>query len=159
MSNIEWMTKAEYNKLKDEIEHLESVVMPEIAQKIAEARAEGDLKENAEYHGQRDEQGRVQAKINAKKDQLVRAQIFESSAVPKDQVSFGSTVRVMNLDLDEEETFILVGATSADPDNGKIPVTSPLGQGLLGTKVGQEVAIEVPGGIENFKILDISVSS
>ncbi|CAK9051356.1 Transcription elongation factor GreA (Transcript cleavage factor GreA), partial [Durusdinium trenchii] len=98
-----------YDKLRAEIRHLEDVVMPEIAAKIAEARAEGDLKENAEYHGQREEQGRVQAKINQLRSKLAACTIVEKSDMPKGVVGFGSTVTIMDLDLDEEETYEFVG--------------------------------------------------
>jgi transcription elongation factor GreA len=129
--------------------------MPQIAQAIADARSEGDLSENAEYHAQRENQGMMQAKINLLKDKLHRAQIMDLSNVKKDEVSFGATVKVLDLDFDDEEEFTLVGAGEDDPDNGRIQVTSPLAQGLIGSKVGQKVEIEVPAGKLKFKILEI----
>ena len=104
------MTQEGYNKIKAEVEQLEKVEMPVIAEKIAEARAEGDLKENAEYHGQRERQGMLQAKINLLKSKLANATIVDTSKIPKDEVGFGAMVTVKDLDFDDEEDFTLVGA-------------------------------------------------
>lgn len=149
------MTIEGYNKIKAEIEHMDNVLMPQIAEKIAAARAEGDLKENAEYHGQREAQGHLQARINFKKSQLARARIVDVSQLPKDEVVFGSTVRVKDLDFDDEETFTLVGAGEEDYDKGRILISSPFGQGLLGKKVGDKVEIKAPKGTLKFQILEI----
>lgn len=149
------MTRAGYNKIKAEIERLESVELPKITEKIAEAREEGDLKENAEYHAQRENQGMVMAKIGELKDKIARASIIDVSTLPKDEVVFGCTVTVEDMAYGDEEQFTLVGAGEEDFNGGKIPVTSPFGQGLLGCKVGQEVEIEAPAGKLKFKILKI----
>ncbi|MCA9154936.1 MAG: transcription elongation factor GreA [Pirellulaceae bacterium] len=155
MSEIVPMTRAGYSKIRGEIDRLENEIMPAIAEKIAAARAEGDLKENAEYHGQREEQGRIQAKINQLKDKLSRAAIIDPSQLPRDEVVFGSTVVVKDLDYGDEETFTLVGAGEEDYDNGKILSTSPIGQGLLGKKKGERAEIEVPKGMLKFEVVDI----
>ena len=97
MSEMIPMTRKGYEKIKAEVDHMESVEMPMIAKRIAEARAEGDLSENAEYHGARESQGMLQAKINLLKDKLSRAQIIDTSRLPKDEVVFGCTVRVLSL--------------------------------------------------------------
>ena len=149
------MTRTGYNKIKAEVEKYENEDMPEIAQRIAEARAEGDLKENAEYHGARESQGMLQAKINLLKDKLARANIIDTSNLPKDEVAFGATVKVLDVDIEEEEEITLVGAGEEDYDAGKYLITSPIGQGLLGAKVGQTVEIAVPKGTINFKVLEI----
>jgi transcription elongation factor GreA len=149
------MTRTGYEKIKAEVEHLESVEMPIIAKRIAAARAEGDLSENAEYHGARESQGMLQAKINLLKDKLARATIIDPSKLPKDEVVFGATVLVKDLDFDDEETFTLVGAGEENYDEGKILVTSPLAQGLLGKKVGQCAEIEAPKGVMRFEIMEI----
>jgi transcription elongation factor GreA len=149
------MTRAGYNKLKAEIDELENERMPEIEKRIAAARAEGDLSENAEYHGARESQGMLQAKINLLKDKLARAAIIDASKVPKDQVSFGCTVVVKDLDFGDTEEFTLVGAGEEDYDAGKINVASPLAQGLVGKKVGDRVEVEVPAGKNRFEILEI----
>ena len=129
--------------------------MSAITEKIAEARAEGDLKENAEYHAQREAQGLLQAKINQVKGELSRAQIIDMANVPRDEVAFGATVKVLDLDFDDEEEMTLVGAGDENYDVGKYLITSPIGQGLLGSKVDDLVEIEVPAGTMRFKILEI----
>ena len=149
------MTRAGYDKIRAEAAHLNDVEMPIIAQRIADARAEGDLKENAEYHGARESQGMLQAKINMLRDKLARASIVDMSLLPKDEVVFGCTVVVRDLDFGDDEEFVLVGAGEEDYDQGRILITSPLAQGLVGKKIGDKVAIEVPAGTNNFEILDI----
>ncbi len=154
MSDRVYMTREAYNRKLEEIKRMEAQ-MAEIAEKIADARAEGDLKENAEYHAQREAQGQLQAKINQRKSELARAEIYDPSTLPRDQVRIGATVRVKDLDLDEEEEITLVGSGDEDYDRGRYLVTSPLGQGLLGKKVGEKVTIPVPRGHLNFEILEI----
>ncbi len=149
------MTQEGYNKIKAEADQLERVEMPVIAEKIAEARAKGDLKENAEYHGQRERQGMMQAKINLLKSKLANATIVDTSRIPKDEVGFGATVTVKDLDFDDEEDFTLVGAGEEDYDTGKILISSPIGQGLLGKKVGEVAEIEAPKGTIKFEVLSI----
>lgn len=149
------MTREGYNKIKAEIEHLENDVMPEIVEKIALAREEGDLKENAEYHAQRENQGNVNARINLLKDKLARASIVDISELPKDEVAFGCTVTVEDQDDGMEEVFTFVGAGEEDYRSGKILVTSPIGKGLLGKKVGDVAEIEVPAGLMKLKVMKI----
>lgn len=149
------MTRTGYNKIKAEVEGYENDDMPKIAQRIADARAEGDLKENAEYHGARESQGMLQAKINLLKDKLARADIMDTTNIDKSEVCFGATVKVLDLDIDEEEELTLVGGGEEDYDTGKYLITSPIGQGLVGSKVGDEVKIAVPKGSIKFKILEI----
>ncbi len=149
------MTRTGYNKLKAELDHLRNEEMPKIEERIGAARAEGDLSENAEYHGARESQGLLLAKINVLQDKLSRAVLVDPSKLPKDEVAFGCTVRVNDLDLDEEEEFTLVGAGEEDYAEGKILVTSPLAQGLMGKKPGEVAEIEVPAGTTRFKILEI----
>ena len=149
------MTRAAYRRKRAEVELMEGDQMSAITEKIAEARAEGDLKENAEYHAQREAQGLLQAKINQIKGELSRAQIIDMANVPKDEVAFGATVKVLDLDLDDEEEMTLVGAGDEDYDLGKYLITSPIGQGLLGSKIDDVVEIDVPAGTMRFKILEI----
>lgn len=149
------MTRTGYNKIKAEMDHLQTEEMPKIEERIAAARAEGDLSENAEYHGARESQGLLQAKINLLMDKLARARIIDPSQLPRDEVVFGATVVVKDLDFGDDEEFTLVGAGEEDYDAGKINVISPLAQGLLGKKVGDEAEVEVPSGTNHFKILEI----
>jgi transcription elongation factor GreA len=149
------MTRAGYDKIKAELDELENEKMPEIEKRIALARAEGDLRENAEYHGARESQGMLQAKINQLKSKLAGAEIVDPATMPKDQVVFGATVKVKDLEFGDTEEFTLVGAGEEDYDAGKINVTSPLAQGLLGKKVGETAEVQVPAGLNRFKILEI----
>ena len=149
------MTRAGYDKLKADLVYLQSVEMPTILEGLAAARAEGDLSENAEYHGRRESQGMLQMRIDMIKDKLSRAVLVDPSQFPKDQVSFGCTVVVKDLDFGDEEEFTLVGAGEEDYDSGKILITSPLAQGLNGKKVGEKVEIPVPQGKVRFEILEI----
>lgn len=155
MSDSIPMSRTGYNKIKTEVDNLENVEMPKIVNNIANARAEGDLSENAEYHAQRENQGLLQAKINLLRDKLARASIVDFSKIPKDEVAFGATVVVKDLDFDDEETYTLVGAGEEDYDTGKILVTSPIGQGLVGKKIGDAVKIAVPKGTINYEVVKI----
>ena len=149
------MTRAGYDKIKAEVNELENVQMPEIEKRIATARADGDLKENAEYHGARESQGLLQAKINMLKFKLAGAEIVDPATMPKDQVVFGATIVVKDLDFGDTEEFTLVGAGEEDYDAGKILVTSPLAQGLLGKKVGEKAEVQVPAGTNRFQVMEI----
>lgn len=149
------MTRAGYDKLKAELDHLQNVEMPVLQQRVASARAEGDLSENAEYHGARESQGMLQARINLIRDKLARASIVNANHLPKDEVGFGATVVVKDLDLNDEEEFTLVGAGEEDYMAGKILVTSPLAQGLMGKKVGDQAEIQVPMGTVRYEIIAI----
>jgi len=153
------MTREGYDKLKAELDRLRNVEMIEITKRVATAREMGDLSENAEYHAAREDQGILQARINEISDRLSRAEIVDTSALPKDTIAFGTKVKVKNLEDDEEEVYELVGPGQENPDKGRILTTSPIGQGLIGRKKGQTVDIQVPRGTIRFKILEISSAS
>ena len=150
------MTQEAYARIRAEVDELENVTMPQIASDVAAARDEGDPKENAEYHAQREKQGMVQAKINQLRGKLSRAQIVDPALIPRDRVAFGATVKVLDVDIDDEEVITLVGDGDEDYDNGKYLITSPIGKGLLGKKVGETAEIAVPKGTLVFKVLDIT---
>lgn len=152
------MTRDGYDKLKAELERLRTVEMIEVTKRVAAARDLGDLSENAEYHAAREDQGLLQAKVNEISDRLNRAEIIDPANLPKDTVVFGSRVKVVDLDVDEEETFELVGPGQENPETGRILTSSPIGQGLLGKKKGEVAEIEVPSGTIRFKVLDISLA-
>jgi transcription elongation factor GreA len=149
------MTQSGYEKLRAEVEHMNTVEMPKIAARVAAARSEGDLSENAEYHGARESQGMMQAKINLLADKLARAVIVERPKEANGEVVFGATVVVKDLKFGDEEIYVLVGAGEEDFDAGRINVASPLAQGLLGRKVGETVAIDVPAGTMRMEILEV----
>lgn len=151
------ITREGYEKLRAEIKHLEDVEMPIIAEKIAEARAEGDLSENAEYHGQREAQGMLQAKINQMKTKLAGCYVVDKADMPKGVVTFGSTVTVKDLDLDDLETYEFVGPGEEDysGDVMKILTTSPIAKGLMNKKVGDVVEVEIPKGSIQLEVVEI----
>jgi len=152
------MTREGYDERKAKLDHMRHTEMNEVTMRVATAREMGDLSENAEYHAAREDQGILQAKINQLADAVSRAVIVDRSALPKDIVAFGSRVKVFDFDMDEEEFFELVGPGQENPDNGRILTSSPIGQGLIGRKKGEEVVIQVPRGTLKFKILEISIA-
>lgn len=155
MSEYVPMTRDAYNRKKAEVERLEHDEVPQIAERIGAARSEGDLSENAEYHAQREAMALLKARIAKMKTDLSRAVIVDPDKLPRDEVAFGATVTVRDLDCGDEEEFTLVGAGDEDYDAGKYMITSPVGQGLLGKRVGDKVEIPVPRGTLNFEILGI----
>lgn len=152
-------TREGFEKLRDEVKHLEDVEMPLIAQRIAEARAEGDLSENAEYHGQREAQGLLQAKIYQLRTKLASLYIVDKSTMPKDVVAFGSRVKVVDLRDNSEEMYELVGPGEEDYSGEvmKILTTSPLAKGLMGKKPGDQVEVQLPRGTQRLKILGVEM--
>jgi transcription elongation factor GreA len=150
------MTRQGYDRLKAEVTRLESEEMPLITQRLADARAEGDLKENTEYHAQRENQGMLLAKINELRTKLASAEIVDTSALPKDTVAFGAVVKVKDLEFGDEDTYTLVGTGDEDYETGKILVTSPIGQALLGKRVGEVADVNAPAGLLKFEVLEIS---
>jgi transcription elongation factor GreA len=150
------MTRIGYDKVKAEIAHLHTVELPKILERLANARAEGDLSENAEYHGAHESRMLMEARINVLRDKLSRAVLIDPSQFPTDTVAFGCTVTVKDLSFGDTERFTLVGAGEEDYDQGKILITSPLAQGLVGKKVGDRAEISVPQGTLKFEILEIS---
>lgn len=150
------MSKDGYDKLKGQLDQMKNEDMPRIAEQIAQARAFGDLSENAEYDAAREAQGMLQARINDLQNKLARGLIVDRSTMPTDRVVFGSKVRVLDLDLQDEEDFVLVGPGEEDYDLNKILLTSPIGQGLIGKKIGDHAEIALPKGSLKLKILGIS---
>lgn len=150
------MTRDGYEKLKADLDRMQNFEMIEVAKRIAAARDLGDLSENAEYHAAREDQGMLQARIDALKDKLARAFIVDQSTLPKDTVVFGTRVRIKDLANGEEEIYELVGPGQEDYDNNKILTTSPRGQALMGKKQGDEVEIKVPRGVLKYQVVEIT---
>jgi transcription elongation factor GreA len=150
------MTREGYEKEKARLDRMRNVEMLEVAKRIGAARDMGDLSENAEYHAAREDQGMLQARIDALQDKLARAVIVDRSSLPADTVVFGARVRIRNLDNGAEEVYQLVGPGDEDYDNNKILTTSPRGQGLLGKKAGDIAEVKVPRGTLRYEILEIS---
>jgi transcription elongation factor GreA len=149
------MTREGYEKLKADLDRMQNREMVEVAKRIAEARALGDLSENAEYHAAREDQGMLQARIDSIKDKLARADIVDRSTLPENTVVFGTCVKLKDLDDGEEEVYQLVGPGEEDYLNNKILTTSPRGQALLGKKTGDEVVIKGPRSDLRYEILEI----
>ena len=149
---VEQSVIAALNKI---FERLEKEEMPLVLERIASARAEGDLSENAEYHGAREHQALLKAKIDMLKGRLSNAQIIDPSEMPQDEIRFGATIVIKNLDDDTVSRYTLVGAGDEDFAAGKILSTCPLAQGFLGKKAGDVVEIQVPVGLLKFKIQEV----
>ncbi len=140
-----------YNRMQTELYHLKSVERPKIVEDIEEARAHGDLSENAEYHAAKERQGQVEAQIAELEDRLSRAQVIDPTTLSGDKVLFGATVKLIDED-DKPVTYQIVGAYEADIKEGRISYTSPLGRALIGRNVGDEVEVQTPGGDRYFEI-------
>jgi transcription elongation factor GreA len=150
------LTPEGHKKLKAELENLMKVQRPANVKAIAEARAHGDLSENAEYHAAKERQSFIEGKINELQDKLGRANVIDPSKIKHDKVAFGARVTVLDLNTDKEHTFAMVGTEEADATNGKISLTSPVGRALMGKAVGDEVEINAPAGIIEYEIMDIT---
>lgn len=157
MSGYSYMTKEGYDKLMAELTELKSTGRLEVAKAIAEAREKGDLSENAEYDAAKDAQGLLEAKINELEISMASARIIDESQIDTSQVTVLSKVTLKNLKVNKEVTYKLVSETEANLKEKKISVNSPIGQGVLGKKVGEKAQIQTPGGVIEFEIMDISV--
>jgi transcription elongation factor GreA len=151
------MSKEGYNKKKALLDKYKNEDMPRIAEQIAQARGYGDLSENAEFDAAVEAQGMLQARINDLQNELGQAYIVERPT-SADRAAYGTKVRVLDLELNEEEDFILVGPGEEDYDQNKILITSPIGQGLVGKTLGEEVEVPIPRGVLKLKIVEISVA-
>jgi transcription elongation factor GreA len=147
------MTIAGEIALRDELQRLKSVERPRIIQAIAEARAHGDLKENAEYHAAREQQSFCEGRINEIEGKLSEAQIIDVTKIPcTGKVIFGVTVDIVNCDTDESVTYRIVGEDEADVKQNRISVTSPLARALIGKEEGDVVVVKTPGGDVEYEI-------
>ena len=155
--SITYMTEEGYRKLKEDLVHLESVERPEISRQIGEARDKGDLSENAEYDAAKEAQGMLEAKISQLKGVLVTARMIDESAIGIDSVKIMNRVTMKNLQTQKLMTYTLVSETEADFKLGKIAVNTPIGQGLMGKKVGNVVDITIPSGVLSVEIVEIAI--
>lgn len=150
------MTKQGAEALEVELKQLKSVVRPQLSQAIAEARELGDLKENAEYHAAREQQGMVEARIRDIEGRLSNAQVIDVTSIPHTgKVIFGTTVSIANVDTDEEVVYQIVGEDEADIKSGKISVGSPIARALIGKEEGDVVAVRTPGGVVEYEIVEV----
>ena len=144
-----------HRKLSDELKRLRSEERPAIVEAIEEARAHGDLSENAEYHAAKERQGQIEAEIMQIEDQLARAQVIDPTTLSGDKVMFGATVELLDED-DKPVKYQVVGPIEADAKTGRISFSSPLGRALIGRKVGEEVEVQTPSGDKYYEIRKIS---
>ena len=150
------MTVRGAEKLREELNQLKSVARPRVIAAIAEAREHGDLKENAEYHAAREQQGFIEGRIKDIEAKLSHAQIIDVSTLDAGgKVVFGATVVVLDLETDEEHSYQIVGEDEADIKEGRISITSPIARALIGKQEGDEVSFQVPGGEREFEILEV----
>ncbi|MFQ3576238.1 MAG: transcription elongation factor GreA [Cytophagales bacterium] len=156
MSKLSYYTEEGLKKLKDELHELKTKGRAEMARQIAEARDKGDLSENAEYDAAKDAQGLLELKISKLEDLIANARIVDESLVDLSKVSILSKVKIKNLANKQEMNYTLVAEEEADLKQGKISVKSPIGQGLLGKKVGEIAEMKVPAGVLKFEILEIN---
>ncbi len=154
---VSYMTQEGYKKLLEEVSILENVKRPEISKQIAEARDKGDLSENAEYDAAKEAQGLLEAKISQLKGLIASARLIDESQISTDSVQIMNKVTIRNTKNNQSMIYTLVAESEANLKEGKIAVSTPIGQGLLGKKVGDVVEIKVPSGIMSFEIMNISI--
>ena len=149
------MTYEGVKKLEEELEYLKTVKRKEITEKIKVALGYGDLSENSEYDEAKNDQAFTEGRIIQLENMLKNAVVVDESEIPKDKVSVGSIVKVMDYEFDEEVEYTIVGSAEADPMNFKISNESPVGSALIGKKVGDVIEVTVPSGISKFEVLEI----
>jgi transcription elongation factor GreA len=149
------ITREGLERLKKELDQLKQVERPQNIRSIEEARAHGDLSENAEYHAAKERQSFIEGRIAELESDIGKAQVIEIDDSPSDRVVFGKTVLIYNLLTDEQLKYQVLGPYESEPENGKISVHSPLGQALIGREVGDEIKVKTPGGLQEFEILEI----
>jgi transcription elongation factor GreA len=149
------MTAGGYKALEDEINHLKNVERHEIIKLIAEARAHGDLSENAEYHAAKERQAFIEGRVIELEDKLGRADVIDVSKLSGDTVKFGATITLVDEDTDEKRKYQIVGDHEADIKKGRISVSSPIARALIGKTKGDSVEVAAPGGARSYEILKV----
>ncbi len=149
------MTAAGYRALEDEINHLKNVERHEIIKAIAEARAHGDLSENAEYHAAKERQGFIEGRVMELEDQLGRAEVIDVSKLSGSTVMFGATVTLVDEDTDEKRKYQIVGDVESDAKRGRISLSSPIARALIGKGKGDTVEVSTPGGTRSYEVLKV----
>ena len=152
------LTPEGLKKLQDEIDYLSTTKREEVAERIKEAREFGDISENSEYDDAKNEQAMLEHRINTLQEKLRRARVIKVTEISTERVSLGSTVTLRDLDYDEEFVYTLVGSAEADPGNHKLSNESPVGQAILGKKVGEAVTVPAPAGSLRYEVVKIEAS-
>jgi transcription elongation factor GreA len=149
------VTKQGFKALKKELENLKKIERPQNLHAIEEARAHGDLSENAEYAAAKDRQGFIEGRISELEFKLANIDIIETDKLPRDRAVFGCKVVLENIETGEDVSYQLVGPDESDIENGRISVTSPLGKAIIGRKPGDELSLNVPGGRRTYELVEI----
>lgn len=149
------ITREGLERLKAEIHRLKTKERPAVVKAIAEARAHGDLKENAEYAAAKEKQGLLEARLRDLEHLLAMAEVIDHISIRSETVTFGATITVFDLNIQKERKFQIVGRFETDIASGKIPITSPIARSLIGKRVGDQALIQVPKGLQEFEVLKI----
>ena len=158
-SDVEIMTRAGYEKLKQELAVLRKERRLEVAHKLEEARAFGDLSENAEYHAAKEEQEKLEGRISRLEFKLNKAKVVDLDDVDTSHVNLGTTVEIQDLDDKKKYTYMLVGTEESDPSDNKISIASPVGKSLVGRSIGEVISVRTPKRTRRLKILSISAQN
>ncbi|MRG90603.1 transcription elongation factor GreA [Polyangium spumosum] len=150
------MTPEGQARLREELERLKKIELPQVVKDISVARDHGDLSENAEYHAAKERQGLIVARISFIEQTLSRAEVIDPSKLSGSKIQFGARVKLVNVDTDEEVVYQIVGPEEADIKQNRISVSSPLARGLIGREVGEEVRVVMPAGPRTYEILEIT---
>ncbi len=150
------ITAQGYERLKVDLERLKKVERPAVIEAIAEARSHGDLSENAEYDAAKNKQGMIEGRIRDIETRIATAEIIDVSTLSGDRVTFGATVKLVDMESEEEVSYQIVGVSEADLDAGRISVRSPMARALIGKESGDDVKLVAPGGTREFEIQDVS---
>ncbi len=150
------MTAAGYAALGEELRRRQQQERPRIIQQIAEARAHGDLSENAEYHAAKESQSLNEGRIAELEDKLSRAEVIDVSKLTGSTIKFGATVTVVDEDTEEEKRYQIVGETEADVKSGRVSISSPIARALIGKTIGDTVEVKTPGGGKSYEILNVA---
>ncbi len=157
MTDIMYLSKEAFERMKEELHHMKAVERPAASRAIAEAREKGDLKENAEYDAAKEAQGMLEGKIMLLETQLAKSRVVDASEIDTSKVSILTRVTITNINTNKTVTYQIVGEKEADLKSGKISVNSPIGQGLLGKHKGDTAEVQAPNGLMKFKIEDITL--
>ncbi len=152
-------SKTGYTQLREELKRLHKIERPEVIKSIERAREHGDLKENAEYHAAKERQGFIEGRIQELQNKLGRAEVIDCTTVTCERVVFGTVVTLLDLETEGEVSYQLLGPEESEVKNGSISVVSPLGRGLIGKCVGDEISVKTPGGVREWEILEIGPSN
>lgn len=152
------MTKEGAEKMREELAYIKGVKKHQIISAIEEARAHGDLSENAEYHAAKEDQGMNEARINMLEDKLARAEVIDTSTMDTDKIVFGAKVGLIDAETEKSVTYQIVGEDEADLSQGKISITSPIARALIGREEGDEAIVRAPGGEREYEIVSITYS-